>query len=184
VNTKPSIAALVLLIASQAASAHVVLEQRSAAAGSNYRAAFRVGHGCDGLATTGISVRIPAGVKGAKPMPKPGWVLAVRSETLATPYTSHGKQITTDVVEISWSAATSQAALPDTHYDEFVLRATLPATPGALWFKVIQTCDDGGHSGRNEWVQVPAEGTSTKGLPLPAALLEVEPVAAPAAAHH
>jgi uncharacterized protein YcnI len=71
VNTKPSIAALVLLIASQAASAHVVLEQRSAAAGSNYRAAFRVGHGCDGLATTGISVRIPAGVKGAKPCPSP-----------------------------------------------------------------------------------------------------------------
>jgi uncharacterized protein YcnI len=176
-------AACALLIASLAASSHPVLEQPNAAAGSSYRATLRIGHGCDGLATTGISVRIPAGVQGAKPVPKPGWVLAVASEALAAPYTSHGKQITADVVEISWSAASKEAALPDAYYDEFVLRATLPAAPGALWFKVIQTCEDGGRPVRKEWTQVPEEGTSTRGLALPAALLQVEP-AAPPAAHH
>jgi len=183
VNTKHSMAAVALLIASHVASSHPTLEQPNAAAGSSYKATVKIGHGCDGLATTGISVRIPAGVQGAKPMPKPGWALAVRSETLATPYTSHGKQITADVVEISWSAATKEAALPDSYYDEFVLRATLPAATGALWFKVIQTCEDGGRTGRKEWTQVPEEGTSTRGLALPAALLMVEP-AAPPAAHH
>jgi periplasmic copper chaperone A len=163
------------------AQAHVVLEQPKAAGGSSYRASFRVGHGCAGAPTTGISVRIPDGVQGAKPMPKPGWTLATRTEKLAMPYTSHGRRVEADVVEITWTAVGKDNALPDAHYDEFVLRVGLPAKPGPLWFKVIQTCDDNGRTSRNEWTQVPAEGTSTRGMASPAALLVVEP---PAEAHH
>ena len=166
--------ALALLLAAPAALSHVVLEQPTALAGSSYRAVLRVGHGCDGLATTGISVRIPPGVQGAKPMPKPGWLLGVRTEPLATPYTHHGKRVEAEVSEISWTAQGKEAALPDHFYDEFVLRASLPATPGVLWFKVTQTCQDEGRTGRKDWTQVPAAGSSTKGLPLPAAPLRVD----------
>lgn len=182
--TFSSLALAASVLVCGAASAHVVLEQPSAAAGSSYRAVFRVGHACgDGMSTTGITVRIPAGVQGAKPMPKPGWALAVKTGALAVPYTSHGKQVETDVTEIAWSAGSRDAALPEAHYDEFVLRATLPAAPGALWFKVTQTCDDAGRVVRKEWAETPAEGTSTRGLASPAALLQVEPAggAAPAA---
>lgn len=177
------VAALSLLAASAPTCAHVVLEQAKATAGSSYRAVFRVGHGCDGLPTRGISVRMPAGVQGAKPMPKPGWALTVRSEKLAKPYTSHGKQFDTGVVEITWSAASKDSFLPDDWYDEFVLRATLPAEAGPVWFQVVQTCDDKGREVRREWAQVPSEGTSTKGLALPAALLAVEPEPADHAGH-
>jgi periplasmic copper chaperone A len=176
-------AALVLLFAGAPAWSHVVLDQPTAVAGSSYRAAFRVGHGCDGMATTGITVHIPAGVQGAKPMPKPGWVLAIRTEQLAVPYTSHGKPVTEEVREITWTAATPEAALPDAHYDEFVVRLTLPATPGALWFPSVQRCDLAGTSARKEWTQVPTGGDSTRGLPLPAALLKLTPAAA-AVPHH
>jgi hypothetical protein len=86
-----------LLAAVTNARSHVVLDQPAAAAGSGYRAVFRVTHGCDGLPTVGITVMLPAGVQGAKPMPKPGWVLSLRKEPLATPYTSHGKRIDSDV---------------------------------------------------------------------------------------
>lgn len=165
------------------ASAHVVLEQPRATAGSSYRAIFRVGHGCDGLATTGISVRIPAGVQGTKPMPKPGWTLRTRSEVLAVPYTSHGKPVTEEVREVSWTAAGPEAALPDAHYDEFLLRATLPATAGPLWFEVVQRCEADGARGVKAWTQVPANGLSTRGLPLPAALLIVEPAGGDHAHH-
>lgn len=165
------------------ASAHVALEPASAPAGSSYRAAFRVGHGCDGWPTTGITVLMPVGVQGAKPMPKPGWTLATRTDTLATPYASHGKTVTEDVAEVSWVAQTPQAALPDAHYDEFVLRVGLPAQAGPLWFKVVQTCGDGQQQRRTSWDQVPAAGTSTKGLKTPAVLLRVEsPAPAPALA--
>jgi uncharacterized protein YcnI len=174
------------LAASFVASAHVVLDQPSAAAGSSYRAVFRVGHGCDGLATTAISVRLPPGVQGAKPMPKPGWTLSLRSEPLAQPYVSHGKKIEADVSEVTWTVASPEAALPDAQYDEFVLRAGLPTVAGPLWFKVVQSRGAGGESVRKEWTQVPASGTSTRGLPTPAALLLVEPaaMAAPASAPH
>lgn len=164
------------------AFSHVVLEPQTASVGESYRAVFRVGHGCDGLATTGITVHIPSGVQGAKPMPKSGWTLAVRKEPLATPYTSHGKQVTEDVTEVTWTAASSEAALPEAHYDEFVLRAGLPSKPGPLWFKVIQDCKDGGKTGRSAWVQVPTDGVSTKGLKFPAVLLQVQGKAAEA--HH
>ena len=173
-NTLKIIAISALLLCQNTSFSHVVLEQQTANVGESYRAVFRVGHGCDGLPTTGITAQIPPGVQGAKPMPKAGWALTVRKEKLATPYNSHGKQITEDVAEVSWTALSPEAALPEAFYDEFVLRAALPASAGPLWFKVIQDCKLGDKLGRNAWTQVPAEGISMKGLKSPAALLQVQ----------
>lgn len=156
--------------------AHVGLETRSAPAGSAYKAVFQVGHGCQGSATTGISVQIPAGFQGARPYPKAGWTLTTQVGKLAKPYDSHGKQVTEDVTVVSWTAASKEAALQDAHFDEFMLRGKLPDNAGPLWFKVLQTCE----SGKADWSDVPASGASAKGLKSPAALLEVtaaEPVA-------
>jgi len=102
-------------------------------------------------------------------MPKVGWTLNTTSARLAKPYDSHGKTITDDVVEVSWTANGKDNALPDAWYDEFVLRGTTPHQAGALWFKVLQICE----KGQNDWSQIPATGTSTKGLKSPAALLEL-----------
>jgi uncharacterized protein YcnI len=102
-------------------------------------------------------------------MPKAGWVIDTRKGKLEVPYESHGKTFTEGVVEISWTAKGAENALPDAHYDEFVLRGVTPKRPGPLWFKVVQTCE----KGSNNWVEVPATGTSTKGLKSPAALLDV-----------
>lgn len=162
---------LLLASASLAAQAHVVLEEPAALAGSSYRAAFRVGHGCAGSPTTGIRVFIPAGVRGAKPMPKAGWTLTTQRAPLAQPYDSHGRTVREDVVEVNWTVQSPAQALPDDWYEEFVLRATLPAQAGALWFRVLQTCA----SGQLDWADVPAQGTSTRGMKTPAALLEVLP---------
>jgi periplasmic copper chaperone A len=54
------------------------------------------------------------------------------------------------------------------------MQMQLPPTPGALWFRVLQVCE----SGRNDWSEIPASGTVTRGLKAPAALLEVTPPAA------
>lgn len=169
--TIKSIAFFAILTGAGAAFPHVVLDEPVALAGSSYKAALRVSHGCAGSPTTTITVRLPAGFQGAKPMPKPGWNLSIRREKLAQPYSSHGKQVTGDVSEISWMAATPANWLPDAHFDEFVLRGTLPPTAGALWFKVLQTCE----TGQLDWSQLPREGSSTHGLTSPAALLELLP---------
>jgi len=163
------IAACALLSGAGASFAHITLQDPVAAAGAGYRAALRVGHGCEGASTTEVKVTIPAGFNGAQPMPKPGWTLYTQVGKLAEPYVSHGTKYTDGVLEIRWLANGPDNALSDAFYDEFVFRGTTPAKPGPLWFKVVQTCE----KGSNAWVEVPAAGTSTKGLKAPAALLEV-----------
>lgn len=165
------IATHALLVCSTAAFSHAVLDQPVALAGTGYTAALRIGHGCQGSPTTAVKVFIPAGFRGAKPQPKPGWTLATRIEKLAKPYDSHGRSIAEDVTEIVWTAASKDSALPDAHFDEFVLRGSLPAEPGPMWFKVLQTCEKGSW----EWTEIPASGTSTQGLKAPAALLDILP---------
>ena len=170
-STTKFIATCAFMAGAAGVSAHIVLDEPAALAGTSYRAVFRVGHGCAGSPTTAIKVLIPPGFKGAKPMPKPGWVLSTRREKLAQPYDDHGKSVTEAVTEITWSAASQNEALPNDWYDEFVLRGALPGEAGAMWFKVLQTCE----KGSIDWVQIPASGTSTHGLQAPAALLEIIP---------
>lgn len=67
------------------ASAHVTRETREGLAASTYKAVLRVGHGCEGTATTTIRVQIPAGVIAVKPMPKQGWTLSTVVGDYPTP---------------------------------------------------------------------------------------------------
>lgn len=147
------------------AAAHPTLEQKSAPAGSYYKGIFKIGHGCDGAATTSIMVTIPEGVVGAKPMPKPGWTLSTRSEKLAKPYDSHGRKVDEAVVEVTWS----DGKLADAWYDEFVVAMKLPETAGKLWFKVKQACS----AGSIDWVQIPEGKQTARELKAPAVSLDV-----------
>ena len=165
---------LILAGTATAAQAHITFEQPQAPAGSNVKAVLRVGHGCEGSATHTLRVSIPAGFRGAKPMPKAGWSLDVRRAALEQPYESHGRRISDDVVEITWKATSREVWLADAHYDEFVLRGETPAKPGPLWFKVQQVCE----RGEWNWAELPTSGTSTQGLRSPAVLLDVTPAAA------
>jgi len=168
-TTLNTLAIGLLLAASNAALAHVTLEPAQAPAGSTRTLALRIGHGCGGSATHTVSVQLPAGLRGAKPMPKAGWALAIRKAPLAQPYDSHGRSITDDVVEITWTARSRDNWLDDAYYDEFSLRGQLPAQSGPLWFKVSQLCE----KGRWDWAEIPASGSSTQGLKAPAVLLDL-----------
>ena len=160
------------------AQAHVVLSEPKAIAGSYYKATLRVGHGCNGSSTHSLVVQVPAGFQGAKPQPKFGWTVATRKAKLASPYSSHGKTVTDDVVELRWTATSKESALPDDQFDEFAFMGRLPEKAGPMWVKILQTCE----VGQNDWSDIPSSGTSTLGLKSPAALLDVQP--APAHEHH
>jgi len=145
-----AVALVAAAAASGAASAHVSLPPGGATAGDSYAAAFRVGHACSGArSTTGITVRVPEGFSVQKAEPRPGWTLA----------TAPGS--------VSWRAGSAGAALPDKERAEFVVHGTLPAKPGLLWFKVLQTCD----VGNADWAEVPAAGNDKPAFP--AARLDV-----------
>jgi periplasmic copper chaperone A len=164
-------AALCVLAATS--QAHVSFEQRSAPAGSTYKATLRIGHGCDGSATTLVRVFVPESMRGAKPMPKPGWTLTAPRVPLAQPYELHGKRIADDVREITWRGGPLQGDW----VDEFSFVATLPSTPGPLAVRVLQECE----SGRIEWFDTAPPGE--KAPRWPAAIVDVLP-ADSARPHH
>jgi periplasmic copper chaperone A len=157
----------IALLAAASAQAHVTLEKPQAAAGSYYKAVFRVGHGCAGSPVTQLIVNIPAGVQGAKPMAKPGWRIDIERAKLATPVTSHGVTVTDEVSVIRFTGG----PLPDAHYDEFALNVKLPDAAEPLYWKVSQVCEQG----RVDWVELPQAGQSLHDLKTPAALLDVVP---------
>jgi len=149
-----------------AAQAHVTLDNQAAPAGASYKAAFKVGHGCGASPTRQLVVDVPAAMQGAKPMPKPGWRIAIEKT---------GAKVT----RITWTASTDEDKLSSEHYDEFVVVARTPAEPGPVYWPVVQVCDEG----RGNWVEVPAPGQKFPDLKAPAARLEVLPAAGAAHQH-
>jgi uncharacterized protein YcnI len=170
-----SIIALLHLLHAQA---HVVLSEPQAVAGSYHKASLRVGHGCNGSSTTALIVQVPVGFQGAKPQPKSGWTVTSRKARLSQPYQSHGTTVTDDVVELRWTASSQAHALPDDQFDEFSFLSRLPEQAGPAWIRVMQQCE----VGQNAWMDIPAQGTSTRGMKTPAVLLDI--TAAPAHHHH
>jgi uncharacterized protein YcnI len=100
-------------VSTTSVQAHIVLVEPKAVAGSYYKAALRVAHGCSGSATHELVEQVPAGLQGAKPQPKAGLRIATRKIKLNQPYNSHGKTVTDDVVDLRWMAIDKEAALPD-----------------------------------------------------------------------
>jgi periplasmic copper chaperone A len=151
------------------ASAHVVLEQRQAPADSYYKATLLAPHGCKGSPTQRIRVRIPEGVLGVKPQPKPGWKLEITRAKLPTPLDDgHGGKITDRVGEVAWSGG----ELADEHFDEFMMMMKLPDRPGVtLYFPVVQECRQGVH----RWIEIPAPGKASHELKEPAPALRLTP---------
>jgi uncharacterized protein YcnI len=162
-------AALALLAATTAASAHVTLETGEATAGSAYKAIFRVPHGCDGSPTVQITVKIPEGMIAVKPMPHAGWTIETVKGKYARAYDYYGSQLDEGVTEVTWTGGN----LPDAYYDEFVLRgmvaADLPAGP--LYFPIVQRCE----RGVERWIEIPAPGQSAEDLEGPAPAVTIVP---------
>lgn len=161
-------AALALLAGTGAAFSHVVLTQRTASADSYFRAAFVVPHGCDGAATTKISIWLPEEILQARPQPKPGWSIEIVRVKLEKEVTGpHGGRIAERVAKVIFSGG----VLPDDHFDEFTLQLRLPKEAGTLYFPVEQECGDR----RRAWNEIPAPSQQPHELDSPAAALTVTP---------
>ncbi|MDR7038121.1 uncharacterized protein YcnI [Methylobacterium sp. BE186] len=168
-------AALLLTASTSAALAHAVLERKEASPNAAYRGVVQIMHGCDGQPTTRVSVTIPEGVTGAKPMPKAGWQIATARGAYDKPYPSFHGTVSEGVKTITWSGG----ELPDDQVDEFTFFARISDafSPGAaIYFPVEQDCAKGGY----RWSEIPAEGGKAADLRTPAPAVRV--VAAAAAA--
>jgi uncharacterized protein YcnI len=156
-------AALLITLSTSVAFAHVTLERREASPNATYRAVVQVNHGCSGQPTTRVTVTVPEGVIGAKPMPKPGWEVTTRKGPYARTYPHFHGDVSEGVKSITWNGG----SLPDDQVDEFTFlaRITDAFEPGSIvYFPVQQDCASGSYS----WSEIPAAGQTASSLKSPA----------------
>jgi len=156
-------AGLLALSAPLAASAHVEVEPSSTSAGSYSLLTFSVGHGCDGSATTAITIDIPESITSVTPTVNPGWTAGKVSVDLATPIEDgEGDAITSRVGQVSYTADTP---LADGYRTTFALSLQIPADAvgETLSFPVLQTCEVGSTS----WSDATVAGEAEPAHPAP-----------------
>jgi uncharacterized protein YcnI/copper(I)-binding protein len=154
---------LSLVLTTSAARAHAALERKEAAPNASYRGVVQITHGCDGQPTNRVSVTIPEGVVGAKPMPKPGWTVTTEKGAYARAYPYFHGDIREGVKTITWTGG----SLPDDQVDEFTFlaRVTDAFAPGAtVYFPIEQDCA----KGQYRWSEIPAAGQDAHALKSPA----------------
>ena len=161
-------AALGVIASAVSASSHPTLTQKSAPADSYFRASFSVPHGCDGAATTKVSIWLPESIVQARPMLKPGWTIEIQRVKLDKEIEGpHGHKITHRVAKVIFSGG----KLPDDFFDEFTLSLRLPKEAGVLYFPIEQVCGDKVRA----WNEIPSPSQKLHDLDSPAAALAVTP---------
>jgi uncharacterized protein YcnI len=182
--TAPSISSCFCIVASLAllaapAAAHVSFDKDEAEIGKGYKAVLKIPHGCEGEPTISVTLDIPEGYIGVKPMPKAGW----KTETTRGAYSAsyafyHGAMLKDGVTSVTWSGG----ELPDDFYDEFTVNGFIARElkPGPLYFKVVQKCPKGELS----WSEIPAQGVDPHSLKSPAANLTLVTAATEGHEHH
>ncbi len=162
-----------VLLGAAGAEAHIGVSSPSPTlAGSSQELSFEVGHGCEGLDTYRIQVRIPEDVGGVRPLDSV-FGKAVLSKD------ANGR-----VTAVTWTKAVGDVLAEDTQFYKLTLRARLPSTPfKALYFPTVQTCRAPDGTERvQEWVGTESghgHGLAETPAALPAPMLFVLPPRTP-----
>lgn len=158
--------ALLTLCAVAPTAAHVTATPNSAPAGSYFRTALRIGHGCEGSPTVALRVTVPDGIYTIRPQMKPGWTITIHKSPLPAPVDiGHGHSTSEKIDWIEWRGG----PLPDAYFDEFGLSMKLPdaASDTAIYFPAIQECAEGAR----HWIEMPAGDGAHLKDPAPAITL-------------
>ncbi|MET0402574.1 MAG: DUF1775 domain-containing protein, partial [Cystobacter sp.] len=168
-----TLSALAVFLLCQAAEAHIGLSSSAPPIAATTRElSFEVGHGCDGLDTFSIEVRIPEGVGGVRPVDSVfGKAVVIRNDA--------GR-----VTAVKWTKPAVEVLLEDTQFYKLTLRAALPNAPfTALYFPTLQTCrSPDGTEKVQEWVGTSSghgHGLAEGSTQLPAPSLYVLPPRSP-----
>lgn len=142
-------AAVLVVLGSTSAAAHVTVTPSTTAAGATAELTVEIPHGCVGSATTAISVRIPDGVSDVTASGTDRWAVEQSADAL------------------TWA---TEDPLPDAETDAVQLSLRLPDDAGAeLVFPVIQQCEEG----EVAWTEVAEHGEGHDELDRPAPVVVV-----------
>jgi uncharacterized protein YcnI len=145
------------------ASAHASVQMygEKATAGGYGAVFIRIPHAAADRSTVKVEVQIPEGVTAVKPQRLSGW-----SESITK--SADGATISS----VTWS----NGSLPDTSFQDFGIQVKFPKDAGKIYFKTVQTLDDGSTIA---WIEIPAAGVDSHSLAKPSPSVTTV-VAAPA----
>ncbi|MCZ4499667.1 MAG: hypothetical protein JWQ74_2220 [Marmoricola sp.] len=149
-------------LAAAPALAHVSISPQEGAAGSYTVATVSVPHGCDGSATTKVTIAVPDQIIEVTPTRNALWDVTKTTKKLDTPIKAEdGDEITEKVDTVVYTAKTP---LPDGYRDAFELSFQVPDSVGTtLAFPTIQKCV----KGETAWTETTTEGADEPEHPAP-----------------
>jgi uncharacterized protein YcnI len=158
-------AALGCVFSAGLAHAHVGLTAAGPYAGATVEANFNVGHGCAGLDTYSVKIRIPSGVTSVR---------VVENGSFATVTTE--KDAAENVTSVTFTKAQGAVRAADDAFYKLVLRLKLPANPfTTVYFPTSQVCKsaDGNMTMTTEWSATtePVPDAGEQAEPAPALLV-------------
>lgn len=174
-----ALAAVGVLAAAGAASAHVTIHPDSYAKGATDGAlTFRVPNESDTASTTKVQLFLPTDhpLLGVLVSPHDGWTAKVTDALLKTPVKTDDGTITDAVSEITW---TGGKVGPGRYEDFDVAFGQLPDDTAKVTFKTLQTYSDGKVV---RWIEEAAQGDEEPESPAPVLKLTAASSGTPAAA--
>lgn len=155
-----------LLALAAPASAHVTVQPGQAEQGGYAGVTFRVPNENDTAGTTKLEINLPEDkpLTSVRTRPLAGWTAVIEKRPLATPITSHGKQITEAVAKVTWTADPGVRINPGQYEDFEVSMGQLPTDTDKLVFKALQTYDNGDVA---RWIDVPGADGKEPAKPAP-----------------
>ncbi|KKD09128.1 YcnI family protein [Streptomyces sp. WM6386] len=164
VGAVTALAAVGVLTAAGAASAHVTVHPESYTRGAtDGTLTFRVPNEEDNASTTKVQIFLPTDhpLLGVLVAPRDGWTAKVTDTKLKTPVKTDDGTITDAVSEITWTGGKVAAG----QYEDFdVAFGQLPDDTGQLAFKALQTYSDGKTV---RWIEKAAQGDEEPENPAP-----------------
>lgn len=155
--------AVVLVMGTVTASAHVSVNPSSTAKGGFAKLAFRVPNERPNSGTNKVEVFLPPEhpLASVSVRPVPGWTATLERTKLDKPITVHGREVAESVTHITWTGGPIKPG----EFQEFdVSVGPLPDNVDRLVFKAIQTYENGEVV---RWIEEPAPGAAEPERPAP-----------------
>jgi len=148
---------LIALLCAPGASAHVTASSPNAVQGKSGQITFTVPSESATARTTQIVATFPTDtpIASVRTLPTPGWTAAIVTQTLPAPVTIAGREITTAVDTITWTADAD--GIGPTEYQTFTVSGGPLPTTDTITFRVLQRYSDGTEA---NWADVAAAGSA------------------------
>ena len=168
-GAKPgAIAICFSLFASGSAFSHAFLEAEQTRSGATYEAIINLPHGCDGLPTDTVLVKVPENMVVLQAPEAEGWTVTGTAGKLDKPVTVNGSVVEESIVALKWTGG----SIPDEDVGQVrfggqIVDGLEPGTK--LHFMVVQQCEDKAV----RWIEIQKEGQDMSDMEAPAPFLTI-----------